>query len=254
MTTLNAEFATSSRANRKGQKRYGGKRESRAQRMRERKRHQREPDAHHFRSAAARAQIVERQAEHQQKDGEEHVGRPGDDGAQQRRMQRQQQRGDAGRDVRQAAPCETTRNKGGEQREQRRPRPAPAPACRPARARRRASWRETARSDRPRRSGRSAPGRRRPCWRRPTAATRRRRPGHWRTAMAASARIATKAKRRRSARAAQCARARARAGHDASHGAPPGAPTSLRRACAATSRAAVFSQKNGSRMSCQSAR
>ena len=59
---------------------------------------------------------------------------------------------------------------------------------------------ETAKSDRPRRSARSEPGRRRQCWRRPTAATRRRQIRPLRTAMAASARIDRERQARRSAR------------------------------------------------------
>ena len=95
MTTLNGRVCDQHRADREGQERHGGERKSRAHRMGERERHQREADTHHFRRAAARAQIVKRD-DRTSAEMRRETCRPGPaiDGPQQRRMERDQQRGD----------------------------------------------------------------------------------------------------------------------------------------------------------------
>ncbi len=84
------------RADRKRQKWYGCEGDRGAERVREGERHQHEAYAHHFRGPATRAQIVEREAKHQQESGEEHVGGAGNDAPQQRRMERYQDGSNAG--------------------------------------------------------------------------------------------------------------------------------------------------------------
>ena len=68
--------------------------------------------------AAAGAQIGQREAEHQQKYREEHIGGTGDHGAQHRRMKRQQNRDGDTRGFRQAERAKRAEKKRGDQCEQ----------------------------------------------------------------------------------------------------------------------------------------
>ena len=63
---------------------------------------QRKSGRHDLGGSAARAQIIERTAEHEEEDSEEYVGRAADRRIQQRRMQDNQEGRDAGGDERQS--------------------------------------------------------------------------------------------------------------------------------------------------------
>ena len=85
--------------------------------MRERQPHQCQADIHHLGGTAARAKIVERKTQHQKKRREKHVARSGDNRTQQRRMQRDQQRRGSGGGCRHTRPAARRKAARGEQRE-----------------------------------------------------------------------------------------------------------------------------------------